>query len=188
MTPDRTLSFRGDSCKGGKRSKERVTVLVAASALGEKLPLLVIGKSKRPHCFRGVLNLPVEYDANQRAWMTSEKFEKWLMKVNNSMRVEGRKIAMILENFSGHPNLTLSRVKLFFLPPNTTSMTQPMDAGIINRAPSFDTAVSVLDTALKFLRTLPCSEKQCQSVRELQNFLVDHQLGRLQQSSITRFF
>ena len=131
MTPDRTLSFRGDSCKGGKRSKERVTVLVAASALGEKLPLLVIGKSKRPHCFRGVLNLPVEYDANQRAWMTSEKFEKWLMKVNNSMRVEGRKIAMILDIFSGHPNLTLSHVKHFFLPPNTTSMTQPMDAGII---------------------------------------------------------
>ena len=55
-------------------------------------------------------------------------------------------------------------------------------------APSFDTAVSCLDTALKFLRTLPCSEKQCQSVRELQDFLADHQLGRLQQSSITRFF
>ena len=51
-------------------------------------------------------------------------------------------------------------------------------------APSFDTAVSGLDTALKFLRALPCSEKQCQSVRELQDFLADHQLGRLQQSSI----
>ena len=55
-------------------------------------------------------------------------------------------------------------------------------------APSFDTAVSYLDTALKFLRTIPSSEKQCQSVRELQDFLADHQLGRLQQSSITRFF
>ena len=131
MTPDRTLSFRGDLCKGSKRSKERVTVLVAASALGEKFPLLVIGKSKRPHCFRGVLNLPVVYDANRSAWMTSEKFEKWLRKVNNSMRVEDRKIAMILDNFSVHPNLTLSHVKIFFLPPNTTSMTQPMDAGII---------------------------------------------------------
>ena len=54
--------------------------------------------------------------------------------------------------------------------------------------PSFDTSVSCLDTALKFLRTIPCSEKQCQSVRELQDFLADHQLGRLQQSSITRFF
>ena len=44
------------------------------------------------------------------------------------------------------------------------------------------------DTALKFLRTIPSSEKQCQSVRELQDFLADHQLGRLQQPSITRFF
>ena len=94
MTPDRTLSVRGDLCKGGKRSKERVTVLVAASALGEKFP----------HCFRGFLNLPVEYDANRNAWRTSENFD--------SMRVEDRKIAMILDNFSGHPNLTLSHVKL----------------------------------------------------------------------------
>ena len=129
MTPDKTLSFRGDLCKGGKRSKERLIVLVAASALGERFPLLVIGKSKRPHCFRGVLNLPVEYNANRSA--TSEMFEKWLRKVNNSMRSDDRKIAMILDNFSGHPNLNLSHVKLFFLPPNTTSMTQPMDAGII---------------------------------------------------------
>ncbi|KAI6648433.1 Tigger transposable element-derived protein 4-like [Oopsacas minuta] len=46
------------------------------------------------------------------------------------MRFDDRKIAMILDNFSGHPNLNLSHIKLFFLPPNTTSMTQPMDAGL----------------------------------------------------------
>ncbi|KAI6650731.1 hypothetical protein LOD99_7782 [Oopsacas minuta] len=63
--------------------------------------------------------------------MTSEIFEKWLRKLNNSMRFDDRKIAMILDNVSGHPNLNLSHIKLFFLPPNTTSMTQPMDAGII---------------------------------------------------------
>ncbi|KAI6654504.1 Tigger transposable element-derived protein 4-like [Oopsacas minuta] len=280
MTPDRTLSFRGDLCKGGKRSKERLTVLVAASAVGESFPLLVIGKSKRPHCFRGVLNLPVEYDANRTAWMTSEILEKWLRKLNNSMRFDDRKIAMILDNFSGHPNLNLSHIKLFFLPPNTTSMTQPMDAGlglaknvlgyvtpttikhcyqhvgfkdlpateetsapdtsiwssaeeaglvsdglsfedfvalddgaaigpgangleiddILNslhppsdddvdiendyneyplniHVPSFDTVVSCLDTVMKFLRTLPCSEKQIQSVSELQNFLAESQLS-----------
>ena len=36
MTPDKTLSFRGGLCKGGKRFKERLTVFVAASALGER--------------------------------------------------------------------------------------------------------------------------------------------------------
>ena len=37
---------------------------------------------------------------------------------------------MILDNFAGHPHLHLSNVKMF-LPPNTTSITQLMDAGII---------------------------------------------------------
>ena len=131
MTPDKTLAFKGEVCKGGKHSKERVTALVAASAAGEKLPMFVIGKSKRPHCFRGVINLPVTYEANKNAWMTSTLFEQWCTRLNNRMRGQGRKIALILDNFSGHPHLELSHIKMFFLPPNTTSLTQPMDAGII---------------------------------------------------------
>ena len=40
--------------------------------------------------------------------------------------------AMILDNFSGHEvDLALDHVKLLFLPPNTTSVSQPMDQGII---------------------------------------------------------
>ena len=46
-------------------------------------------------------------------------------------------------------------------------------------APSFDTAVSCLDTVMKFFRTLPCLEKQIQSVSELQNFLAESQLSLL---------
>ena len=55
-------------------------------------------------------------------------------------------------------------------------------------APSFDTAVSCLETVMKYVRTLPCSEKQSQSVSELQDFLAERQLSRLQQSSISSFF
>ena len=53
--------------------------------------------------------------------------------------------------------------------------------------PSLDTCL-LLDTALKFSRTLSCSEKQYQSVRELKDLLAEHQLDRLQQYSITSFF
>ena len=63
--------------------------------------------------------------------MTGEIFVKWIRKVNNSMRADHSNITMILDNLSGHPKLNLSHVKLFFLQPNTTSMTQPMYAGII---------------------------------------------------------
>jgi hypothetical protein len=62
----------GEKCIGGKKSKERITVLVGSNASGtEKLPLMVIGKSKNPRCFKNAI-LPdeIKYEANKKAWMT----------------------------------------------------------------------------------------------------------------------
>jgi hypothetical protein len=39
--PDKTLSAKGASCKGVKNSKERLTIMFACSATGEKLKPLV---------------------------------------------------------------------------------------------------------------------------------------------------
>ena len=55
LQPDKPLTFRGERCTDGKKAKDCLTVLVGASMAGEKLPLLVIGKSKSPslnlhHC------------------------------------------------------------------------------------------------------------------------------------------
>ena len=43
--PNRTHVFKNETCAGGKMSKEKSSVLVAASMAGEKIPLLVIGKA-----------------------------------------------------------------------------------------------------------------------------------------------
>jgi hypothetical protein len=49
LLPAKTYTFKGASCKGIKFNKERITVLVCVNFDGtEKLPLLVIGKSKQP--------------------------------------------------------------------------------------------------------------------------------------------
>ena len=41
------MAFRGKQCTGGKKSKQRITLLVGANMSGsEKFPLLVIGNSK----------------------------------------------------------------------------------------------------------------------------------------------
>ncbi|XP_070182988.1 tigger transposable element-derived protein 6-like [Littorina saxatilis] len=47
------------------------------------------------------------------------------------MKAQGRRILMLVDNCSARPPVTLSNVKLHFLPPNTTSKLQPCDAGII---------------------------------------------------------
>ena len=73
LLPDSTLAFKGETCHGGKRAKEGITVLVGGNAYGsEKLPLLVIGKSKNPRCFKSVHSLPVDYTASKKAWMNVE--------------------------------------------------------------------------------------------------------------------
>jgi hypothetical protein len=37
----------------------------------EKLPLLVIGKSAKPRCFKNA-KIPIDYKANKKAWMTGK--------------------------------------------------------------------------------------------------------------------
>lgn len=64
-TPDKTMVFKKETVSGGKHSKDRITVLVGANMDGsEKLPLLIIGKSQNPRCFKNVKSKPVQYEAN----------------------------------------------------------------------------------------------------------------------------
>ncbi len=63
--------------------------------------------------------------------MTGDIFRQWLHQVNNRMIYQQRKILMFVDNCSAHPDVQLSRVKLVFLPPKTTSHLHPCDGGII---------------------------------------------------------
>ena len=133
LLPDRTFAFKGEDCKGGKKSKERLTVMVTANMDGsEKLPLMVIGKSKKPQCFKHVKSLPVQYEANKKAWMTGDLYTSWLWKLDRAFQKEKRKVLLFVDNCSAHPVVNgLKSIKVVFLPPNTTSKLQPMDQGII---------------------------------------------------------
>lgn len=132
LTPDKTLRMKNEKCSGGKLSKERITVLVAANMTGsEKRRLLIIGKSKKPRCFKNVKSLPVTYTSNTKAWMTSAIFEDTLQEWDNELRRKKQKILLLVDNCPAHPDLQLNFIKLVFLPPNTTASLQPMDQGVI---------------------------------------------------------
>ena len=134
LLPDKTHAFSGEICTGGKLSKERITILVCTNMTGyEKLPLLAIGKFKKPRCFRGVTCLQTGYEANKNAWMTSTIFEEWIRKWDEKLKRKERKIALFVDNCSAHPPhiSSLDCIELVFLPPNTTSEIQPCDQGII---------------------------------------------------------
>lgn len=56
--PNKTFAFKKEKCYGGKLSKERITVMVCANSTGtNKLKLLVIGKPRKPRCFKNIFNI-----------------------------------------------------------------------------------------------------------------------------------
>ena len=132
-TTRKTFHIKGEDCPGGKRSKERITAAFCASLTGEKLEPLIIGKSKKPRCFGKIKseNLPVMYRNNTKAWMNSLIFKEWFLKFDRKMKRQNRKVILFLDNAPCHPHFQLDNIKLQFFPPNTTSLSQPMDQGII---------------------------------------------------------
>ncbi len=47
------------------------------------------------------------------------------------MRHQNRQVILFVGNALSHPPTDLSRVKVVFFPPNTASVLQPLDQGII---------------------------------------------------------
>ena len=138
--PEKSLSERGKRCRGGKKAKQRLTWAFFVNAGGGKEPPIVIGKSVRPRCFKTLkdMNRPYSchYFANKKAWMTSEIFEEIVCELNRRMKRQKRKIILFVDNAPCHPPFPadhFSNIKLAFLPKNTTSRSQPLDAGIIKQ-------------------------------------------------------
>ena len=120
-TLDGSLCYAYEQLSGSKKAMDRITVLCCANMTGkDKVKLLVIRKNKKPRCFKGVCmdTLPVTYGANKNAWMTSVLFEEWITKWDAALRKQGRKILVLVDNCSAHPQdiSTLTNIWLQFLP------------------------------------------------------------------------
>lgn len=72
-------------CKVGKRSKNRLIILLCTNAdRSEKMTPVVIGKSKMSLCRKNVKSLAVTYLANRKEWMWGEIFVDRLKKMDFS--------------------------------------------------------------------------------------------------------
>ena len=64
--------------------------------------------------------------------MTGVIFEEWVRKLDSSFRAQSRKVALLIDDCSVQPEIkNLTNINLIFLPPNTTSVLQPMGQGVI---------------------------------------------------------
>lgn len=146
LMPTKTLAASFErSADGRKESKERVTVNACANASGSiKLPLQLIGKAKRPRCFKNVNTdlLPVQYCGQKSAWMSCDIFHSWfhdtfvpaVRKELGALGLE-KKAVLLLDNCPAHPDAKElisddGQITALYLPPNVTSLIQPMDQGV----------------------------------------------------------
>ena len=65
--PNKTYQLKSENCSGAKLSKIHFKDLAVENAVGNKLPMFVIGKAKKPRCFKNVKFLLCRYK-NQQNW------------------------------------------------------------------------------------------------------------------------
>ena len=135
--PHRTYCFDGDKPAGSAKCKDRLTLLIITNMDGsDHRKLSVIGKSKTPRCLQKkykmqVKDMSVDWYASKNAWMTGEIHHQIMTKLNNEMRLSNRHILYVCDNASSHQVREYSHIKFLMLPPNATSIMQPLDQGII---------------------------------------------------------
>ena len=133
------------SASGFKAHKDRLTLLLCSNAYGDaKLKPLLVYRSLNPRCFKKIdkESLSVHWRSNKKAWITQVLFLEWFKDIfipyievycrENNLDC---KALLVLDNAPGHPQTLAdvdSRVKVVFLPKNTTSLLQPLDQGIIS--------------------------------------------------------
>ncbi len=96
-------SLASKQLEGHKQNKEQITFAICCNGDGsDRLLLWVIGKYKNPRCFKNINKntLGCQYRNNSSAWMTREIFLEWLRGFD--LHVLGRKVLLIMDNFSGH--------------------------------------------------------------------------------------
>lgn len=144
--PSRTfISIEDKTAPGFKAAKDRCTLLFGGNASGDcKLKPLMIYQSETPRALKGCdkSKLPVVWKSSKKGWMTgkifydyfSQELQDELKRYCEKENIEF-KVLILVDNVSSHLSEICEvneNIKVVFLPPNTTSLLQPMDQGVIS--------------------------------------------------------
>ncbi|XP_004082589.1 tigger transposable element-derived protein 1-like [Oryzias latipes] len=126
---------------GFRGQKDRVTLVMCGNAAGFMIKPGLISRLKNPRALKNknMSALPVYWMHNTMAWMTKALNLNWfkgcfIPEVKGYLTEKGLdfKVLLLIDNAGGFADdLSHDGVQIEFLPPNTSSLIQPMDQGII---------------------------------------------------------
>ncbi|MEL7079620.1 MAG: hypothetical protein AAGM46_27430, partial [Cyanobacteria bacterium J06582_2] len=141
------LSKSVKRARGRKPDKSRVTVLFCVNQSGtHKVKPLVVHTARHPRCFKNLNDMAdcpgIYWRSSKKAWITSQISKDWLVncfvpEARRQCRRNGHefKVVLTMDNCPAHPQFLVGlhpAVEVVFLPPNTTSLIQPLDQEIIS--------------------------------------------------------
>ncbi|XP_063309192.1 tigger transposable element-derived protein 1-like [Pelobates fuscus] len=143
--PSRSYIAKEESSMPGfKPAKDRLTLFLGGNAAGDcKLKPMMVHRAENPRTLKGIVKstLPVIWKANKKGWVTASLFEDWFshyfvpeVKKYCEDKSIPFQVILLVDNAPGHPPSLQHHhpnVKIIFLPPNTASILQPMDQGVI---------------------------------------------------------
>lgn len=165
--PSQTLPDMSEECNNGELSNERLTMFLCVNMEGEFEKTLIIGKAKTPRCFKNLdlKTLPIIWRSNNKAWITSSLMDEWLLQFNYKMKLEHRKVILLLHHAKFQPCPNYSNVHIVLLPAYT-SFTQPMSQGIIYSV-KYNYRKMVLQSLLASVDDISNVEKLANNITEL---------------------
>lgn len=101
--------------------------------------------SVKPQCFKPLSIISINYKAQKNGWMSAELFKTWhfskfIPNVQKYQQKTERKrnVLLLLDNAPPHSVIELNTLRnelfdIMFLPPNVTSLMQPMDQAVIEK-------------------------------------------------------
>ena len=103
--PNKIYQLKSEKCSIGKLSKKRITDY-------HKHLCLRLGRPKSHHIWRNFL--PCHYRNQPASFMDWVLLEEWGKEINKEFYSEGRKTALLINNFPAHPQIeNLKSIKLF---------------------------------------------------------------------------
>ena len=117
--------------------------------------------------------------------MDSELFEEWVREQDRKFALEGRKVALVIDNYTTHPNIeNLKSITLYFLLSNTTSCLLSIDQGV-TRSLKCKYCTSIIKTIINAI----ANGKQMPSISILEAMkMFAHSWSEVSESTIINCF